>query len=62
MRFVIKLDLPDLHAAGPVAHVLSQQKVVDGARADEVENLEMTRREVSYTVVVQWVNQFMNEF
>ena len=32
-------DSPDLHAARPVAHVLAQQQVVHGTRADEVENL-----------------------
>ena len=32
-------SVPDLHASRPVAHVLSQQQVVHGDRADEVENL-----------------------
>ena len=31
--------VPNLHAARPVAHVLAQQQVVHGTRADEVENL-----------------------
>ncbi len=31
--------VPDLHTAGPVAHILAQQQVVQGAGADEVEHL-----------------------
>ena len=38
-KFPLSFNLPDLHALGPVAHVLAQEEVVEGAGTHEVVEL-----------------------